>query len=182
MLSNFKRNIFLVANSNHQIQKYINQIDIRKIMGFILDEYDFNIDRNLRSPMLGLYSAFKELKNLRYQKLFALSCDNPLITPDFIEYMISQSIQFDCCIPRWNNGFLEPLLAIYPIEKAYKTSLQSLKRNKYKLVNVIGQNWNINYLSVEDQIKKIDPLLQSFKNINELEDLKQLESVFKNNI
>lgn len=177
-LSHFNKDIFLVANSNQQIQNYIDEIDIKEIMAFILDEYDFKPEKKIRSPMLGLYSAFKELKSLDYQKIFALSCDNPLITYNFIEYMIVQCVHYDSCIPRWNNGFLEPLLAIYPTEKAYKTSLKSLKESRYKLVNIIDKNWKINYISIEDKLKRIDPKLQSFKNVNNIEDIKKLDSFF----
>jgi len=180
-LAHFNNDIFLVANSKQQIQDYINEIDIRKVLAFIIDENDINMDKKLRSPMLGLYSAFKELKNLSYSKIFAISCDNPLITYNFIKYMIDQSIDYDSCIPRWNNGFLEPLLAIYPTKKAYENSLKSLKNNRYKLVNIINPDWKINYISIEEKIKKIDPYLQSFKNVNNIEDINQLESVYKKN-
>ncbi|MFX1357227.1 MAG: molybdenum cofactor guanylyltransferase [Promethearchaeota archaeon] len=180
-LAHFNNDIFLVANSKQQIQNYIDEIDIRRLSAFIIDEDHINKISKLRSPMLGLYSAFKELKNLGYPKVFALSCDNPLITYDFIKYMIDQSIAYDCCIPKWNNGFLEPLLAIYPTTKAYKTSLKSLKNNRYKLINIINQNWKINYISIEDKIKKVDPYLQSFKNVNNFEDINQLESIYKKN-
>ena len=106
-----------------------------------------------------------------------LSCDNPFIKFEVIEFVINQCKGFDCCIPKWKNNFLEPLLAIYPIGKAYETSLRNLKQNHYKLTKIIAQDWKINYISIEQYIKKIDPNLFSFKNINKLEDVKILESI-----
>ena len=69
--------------------------------------------------MLGIYSGLKELYRLDFEKLFLISCDMPLIKPNVIKYLVNDSDGFECCIPRWNNGFLEPFLAIYPVEKGY---------------------------------------------------------------
>lgn len=130
-----------------------------------------------RFPLIGLYSAFKELKKLGYKKTFVLSCDSPLIKYEVIDYLIKQCHEFDCCIPKWENDFLEPLLAIYQVNKAYETSLRNLKQKHYKLTKIIDQDWKTNYISIERDIKKIDPNLLSIKNINKLEDIKLLESI-----
>jgi len=150
-------------------------------LAFILDDYDIILNQKVRSPLLGLYSTFKELNKLAYQKVFALSCDNPLISYDVIDYMITECGQYDCCIPKWNNKFLEPLFAIYSVEKAYKTSLRNLKQKQYKLTKIIDKDWTVKNISIEQNIKYIDPNLLSFKNINNLGDLKTLESVFDKN-
>jgi len=94
--------------------------------------------------------------------------------------MIEHCNEFDCCIPKWENDFLEPLFAIYHIKKAYETSLRNLRQNHYKLTKIIDQSWKTNYISIEFDIKKIDPNLLSFKNINKLEDIKILESNLNN--
>ena len=136
-----------------------------------------SINQKSNSPLIGLYTTFKELKKLGYRKVFVLSCDNPLIKFEVIEFIINHCEGFDCCIPKWKNNFLEPLFAIYPIGKAYETSLRNLKQNHYKLTKIIAQDWKINYISIEQYIKKIDPNLFSFNNINKLEDVKILESI-----
>jgi molybdopterin-guanine dinucleotide biosynthesis protein A len=74
---------------------------------------------------------------------------------------------------------LEPLLAIYPINNAYETSRRNIKENQYKLTKIITKDWKTNYISIEQDIKKIDPDLLSFKNINKREDIKILESNLK---
>ena len=166
--------IFLVAHSKQQTQAYIDKIDIRQVMGFIIDNNSPLVDSNLHTPMKGLYSAYKELKDIGYEKAFTLSCDLPLINLEVIEFMINQSIGYDCCIPRWNNGFLEPLFAIYPIKEAYKKALENLKNHTYKLTNIISDKWKINFLSVEDSIKQFDENLLTFLNINTPEDIELL--------
>ncbi len=129
------------------------------------------------SPLIGLYTTFKELQKLGYKKVFVLSCDNPLVRFEVIEYLIKHCEGFDCCIPKWKNNFLEPLFAIYPIGKAYETSSRNLRKKHYKLTKIIAQNWKINYISIEQDIKKLDPNLLSFKNINKLEDITILDSI-----
>ncbi|MFX0083479.1 MAG: molybdenum cofactor guanylyltransferase [Candidatus Hodarchaeota archaeon] len=174
ILTQIQYNIFLVAHSKQQAQSYIDKINFKQIMGFIIDDNSLLSDSNMNTPMKGLYSAFKELKDIGYEKSFSLSCDLPLINLDVIEFMINQSVGYDCSIPRWNNGFLEPLFAIYPIKKAYISIEENLKNRKYKLTNIIDKNWKINFISIEKSIKKLDPNLLTFLNINTPEDIKLL--------
>ncbi len=168
--------IFLVAHSPKQVQKYINKIDIRNILAFILDDHKLIPNLKLHAPLLGLYSAFKELNKLGYKRTFALSCDTPLIQQKIITYIINQSYGFDCCVPRWNNGYIEPLLAIYRIKKAYHKSKVNLLKNDLKLTNLFDKNWRINYLSIEKSIKPLDEDLLTLININTPEDLKKFKT------
>ncbi len=105
-----------------------------------------------------------------------LSCDNPLVKFEVIEYIINQCEGFDCCIPKWKNNFLEPLLAIYPVNKAYETSKRNLRNNIFKLTKLISQAWKTKYISIEDEIWFLDKKFQSFININTKKDIVNLKS------
>jgi molybdopterin-guanine dinucleotide biosynthesis protein A len=178
-LNKFDYNIFLVRSSKEQIQKYIDKIDIRLITGFIIDETTIIPNQDLRVPVIGLYSAFKELKKLNYEKLLALPCDNPLIQYNVVNFLIEQSNGYDCCIPQWKNGFTEPLFAIYSIKKAIKRLKLNIQKKDLKLTNLVDENWNINFLSVENSIAKLDKDLHSFLNINSLKDVKKLVKIYQ---
>ncbi len=178
-LSDLKYDIFLVTNSIEQMQDYIKKVDIENLTAFIIDEKDIIPDKTLQTPMIGLYSAFNELKGLCYRKVLILSCDSPLIKKEVLEYLIEKCENSDCCIPKWENGFLEPLIAIYPIKKALKTIKRNFKNKLYKLTNILSTHWKINFISIEKEIKQIDSELSTFININELKDIEELKKKYK---
>ena len=182
ILRNFDYNIFLIAHDKKQIKNYMEKIDYRLITAFILDDLNDLSDHSIRSPLIGIYSALKELKNLDYEKAFILSCDMPLIKKSVIELIIKGCKNHDCCIPRWNNGYLEPLFAIYPISKTFLKAKENLQNSNFKLTALLDDSWKINYISIEEDIKEIDHNLLSFININGPIDLKKLNTLYKNGL
>ena len=179
VLSQFNHDIFIVAYSQNQIQEYIEKINYEKIMAFILDDRELVKDKNIRTPMIGMYSAFKELDKLGYEKAFVLSCDMPLINPEVVELLIQHSKGYDCCIPKWKNNYMEPLFAIYPVKKALKSSETNLKNELYKMLKIIEENWNTNYISVDDDIQPLDNNFLTFINVNSPIDLEKLLEVYQ---
>lgn len=168
----------MVAHSKYQVQEYIKEIDLKEIMAFIIDDDEINLHKNLHSPIKGLYSGFKELKDLNYKKVLVLACDAPLIQYNVIEFIIEQSNGFDCCIPIWNNEFMEPLFAIYPVKKGFQKAKENIENRDLKLINLLDKNWKINHLSVENLIKPLDEKLLSFININKPEDIEKLIEIY----
>lgn len=174
-LRQFEYNIFIAARSINQVQHYVNLIDINNVSAFIIDETNDPAEKNLQIPLIGLYSSFKELNDLGFKKTLVLSCDIPLINKKVVKYLIDCSKKFDCCIPQWSNGFLEPLCSIYPIQKALIISKKKLKTKDYKLINLINSSWKTNYISIEKWLRPIDQNLLSFININTLDDIEKLK-------
>ena len=177
-LSQFERKIYLVAHSKSQVELYQKKIKITKNYPFILDDEELIYEEKVRTPMLGLYSALKVLLDQGYEKAFTLSCDMPLIKKNVIEFLIEQSHGYDCCIPQWNSGFIEPLCAVYPIKEALHQIKINLERKQYKLSNLLDMNWKINYVSIENSIKIFDDKLITFTNINKLNDIKKLTEIY----
>ena len=139
-------------------------------------------DKELRTPMIGLYSAFKELNKLNYEKAFTFSCDSPLIKPEVVDLLLNQAEGYDCYIPRWENGFLEPLFAIYPVKDALEQAKKSLHNKTFKLTNLINENWKVNYLPIEYDIKPLDENLITFINVNGPIDIEKLMELYQGNI
>ncbi len=180
VLSQFNHDIYVVAYSQKQVQAYINKIDYRKITAFILDDREHIQEKNIRSPMIGMFSAFRELDKLGYYKAFTLSCDLPLIKPEIVELLITQAKKYDCCLPQWNNNYIEPLFAIYPVKKALQKIRENLKNRTFKLTNNLDKNWNIRYISIENEIQIIDEKLLTFININNHVDIEKLMELNQN--
>ncbi|MFX0042474.1 MAG: molybdenum cofactor guanylyltransferase [Candidatus Hodarchaeota archaeon] len=180
-LKQFDQDIFLVAHSEDQIFDYRKSIEFPKEISFILDDRVIFKYPKIFKPMLGIYSGLKELIKLNFEKAFLLSCDMPLIKPEIIKLMIDESDGYDCCIPRWNNGFLEPFFAIYPVEKGFYKAKEILTKENYGLYNFIDNNWKINYVSVENTIQPLDQNLVSLININGPIDLEKLLKFYNQN-
>ncbi len=180
-LNKFDQDIFLVAHSEEQVFNYRKSIEFPKEITFIVDDREIFKHLKIFKPMLGIYSGLKELFRLNFEKAFLLSCDMPLIKPEIIELMIKESEGYDCCIPRWNNGFLEPFFTIYPVEKGYYKAREILNSENYGLYNFIDKNWKINYVSVEKSIQPLDKNLVSLININGPIDLAKLIKFYMQN-
>ena len=178
-LSKFDEDVFLVANSEYQINSYYREINFPRDINFIVDDTEIIGESDVRTPMLGIYSGFKELNNLGFEKGFLLSGDMPLIKPEVIELLIKEVEGYDCCIPRWNNGFLEPLFAIYPVEKTYELAKKTIQEKNYALNSIIDKTWNINYISVEESIKPLDQNLIGLINVNGPIDLEKVIKLFQ---
>lgn len=178
-LSKFDEDVFLVANSEYQINSYYRKINFPRDINFIVDDTEIIGDSDVRTPMLGIYSGFKELNKLGFEKGFLLSGDMPLVKPKVIELLIKEVEGYDCCIPRWNNGFLEPLFAIYPVEKMYELAKKTIQEKNYALNSITDKTWNINYISVEESIKPLDQNLVGLINVNGPIDLEKVIKLYQ---
>jgi molybdopterin-guanine dinucleotide biosynthesis protein A len=180
VLSQLNYDIYVSAHSQKQVQNYVNNIDYRNITAFIIDDKEYIRDNNIRSPLIGMYSAFEELEKLGYKKTFTLSCDLPLIKIETIKFLITQANDdnVDCAIPRWNNNYLEPLFAIYPVAKGLQKIKENLENHTYKLLKILDKSWNIKYISIEKEIQPLDEKLLTFININNHVDIEKLLELY----
>lgn len=71
--------------------------------------YDVLVDTLMIGPIGGIYTA------LSLGDVFVVAGDMPLIVPEFIDFIIDvfQRAKKPACVPRWENGYLEPLHAAY---------------------------------------------------------------------
>lgn len=119
-------------------------------------------------PMSGLITAGRKSK---YDYIFVLSADSPLITGDFFKYLYNNINGCDGVIPVV-NGKEYPLIALY--KKHVLLSMeQEYKNNEYKLLKSLKKH-NILYIE-ENEIFKAGFKKDMFININYKEDLKSLE-------
>ena len=178
-LYKFNRDMFLVAHSQEQIDAYKEKINFGENISFFTDDIELIQEEDLRTPLIGLYTAFKKLRKLDYDKAFMFSCDSPLIKFEVVDLLLRQAEGYDCYIPRWENGFLEPLFAIYPVKEAFEQARDSLLNKTYKLTNLINENWKVNYVPIEYDIKPLDDNLITFINVNGPIDIEKLMEIYQ---
>jgi len=178
-LTKFDEDVFLIAHSEYQINSYYKKINFPRDINFVVDDTEFLEDAELRTPMLGIYSGFKELDRLGFEKGFLLSGDMPLIKPKVVELMINSIKGYDCSIPKWNTGYLEPLFAIYSVKNTFELAKKSIQERNYALNKIIDESLDINYISVEESIKPLDQNLVSLINVNGPIDLEKVIRMYQ---
>lgn len=175
-LSSFDEDLFLVARSEEQMFSYKKKYDFPKEVSFIIDDRELLSQSNLLTPLLGIYSGLKKLAKLGFKKSFIISGDMPVIKHEVIKLIINQGENFDCCIPKWKNGYLETLFAIYPVKETFIRARDILKKDDHYGLNKLidEEEWKIKYISVEDDIKPLDENLISLTNVNGPIDIEKL--------
>jgi len=150
--------IILVARNPEQCSRFqkIEGIrcitDIRKGMG----------------PIGGLHAGSVAAEG---DLIFVSACDMPCINPAVISYLFEHIDGYDAAIPVWNPDMLEPLHAVYR-----KTALVAYLESHDSLsLRAMIMNLHARYIPV-DEIKKFDPDLLTFTNINKLEDLERMNT------
>jgi len=130
---------------------------------------------NQKGLLVGLYSG---LKTSVSQYNLVVGCDMPFLKVELLQYMRDKIDSNDIIIPRYARSYVEPLCAIYS-----KVCLEVMKRNiKVGILSVrkIFPYLKVKYIE-EKEIKKVDPELNSFFNVNYKEDFIRAEELIKGN-
>lgn len=119
--------------------------------------------RHVRGPLTGVYTGIKEAGG----DVFVVACDMPFINPALIAWLASLSPGHDLVIPVV-GGFAEPLFGVY---SAGSMSLMedALARGCRRVRDIFGR-LDVRYV-VEDELRRHDPGLYSFVNVNTPADL-----------
>lgn len=115
-----------------------------------------------KGALTGLVSSLPKI-NSEYVAIVA--CDCPRINPAAIKFLLKRARGHDAGIPRWPNGYIEPLQAVYKTEKLRRAAEEAWKDGKMKLYDVLKLMKDAVYVSTEN-LRKVDPKLKSFLNLN----------------
>ena len=165
-ISSITNEVFIVLNSKSHFNQYANFF---KESVLVVDEFPKS------SPLIGAYTGFKHI-NTDYTYL--LPCDTPLITIRVLLLLRETSSSADAVIPRHSNGYIEPLQAIYKTKNAREASQKAISMGYSNLRSMIDLLHNVIYLPT-NKIKKFDPKLLTFFNINTKNDLHECEKLLK---
>ena len=126
-------------------------------------------------PLAGFLSG---LERASFSYSIVIGCDMPFVDPAVVKFLfeIGSSAGYDAAIPKWGNGMLEPLHAVYqnaPMRAAIKGGV---RKGAGKISDILLQLQNVYFLPVA-RIREIDPSLKTFTNINTTEELKKIQTL-----
>ncbi|WP_297478717.1 molybdenum cofactor guanylyltransferase MobA [Thermococcus sp.] len=130
--------------------------------------YGVVIDELLVGPMGGIYTA------LSLGDAFVVAGDMPLLVPEFVDFIIERFYleKKPACVPRWSNGYLEPLHAAYLRE--FRSFLgEKIKSGRYAINRAIRES-EACYIEIESLPKE---WRESFFNVNTREDLGRIRGI-----
>jgi len=153
-----------------------SKYQIGGIEGLFQGKANIVVDKSrTQSPLIGASTGFGNAKG-KYSLL--LPCDTPFVSSRMASLLLDLCINKSAVIPRWPNGHIEPLQAVYHTKSALTATKVALKEKKLDLRSMIAHLKSIRYISTL-VLKQIDSELLTFFNINTLEDLTKAEYRFK---
>ena len=75
--------------------------------------------------------------------------------------------------PRHENGLIEPLHSVYRSDAALEAVEASIKAGERRIAAPVKRLKDVAYVS-DAEIRKVDPELETFLNINEAEDMRRV--------
>ena len=112
-----------------------------------------------RGPAFALEQALREIS---FEAAFACSCDLPFVNGDLARLLCTMLSEHDAVIPHV-NGKLQPLHAVY--RKSCAKILATMQTAGLHSLHEITEFANVRIVD-EDEIRKHDPKLRSFFNVN----------------
>jgi len=141
-----------------------------ELLNSILPGYTYAYDEfENKGPLCGMLSGLTLCRN---EFCFIAACDMPFINEDVVKMLFSMVEGHDAAIPRREDGFLEPLHAVYKCRPMIWESRKAIEQGENTILAPIFRI-NVNYMSIET-ISKIDPTLKTFININTPEDMERI--------
>ncbi|MEM2083992.1 MAG: NTP transferase domain-containing protein [Nitrososphaerota archaeon] len=132
-------------------------------------------DSSIDSPLISIINCFKKISSI---SSIVLKCNLPLLTMDFLNFLLEASTKFNAVIPRWPNEKTEFLCASYRIKPFLEASEKSLANKDYSMNNVVKNMRNVLYI-LTSALKNFDEELLLFKEASTINDAKKIENLIK---
>lgn len=131
--------------------------------------------REEKSPLIGALTGFECVQG-KYSLL--LPCDTPFVSSNIASLLLDLCINRSAVIPRWPNGYIEPLQAAYHTKSALTAARAALEQRKLDLRSMIACLRGVRYVSTM-VLQQLDSKLLTFFNVNNLGDLRRAEFMLK---
>lgn len=168
IISNIVDEKIVVVSSKVQAEKFAKVVD--PDVKVLIDASD------VQSPLVGALTGFEETRG---EYALLLPCDTPLVSKDVLLLLFELCINKTAAIPRWPNGYIEPLQAVYRTKPALEAAKNALSEGKLDIRSMVEKLRGIRYVSTL-VLQQLDPTLRTFFNVNTPLDLKKAEFTLRN--
>mgnify|MGYP003885558797 CR=1 FL=1 len=128
------------------------------------------------SPRAPLVGALSGALNASGEYLLVLPCDQPLLSTETLEKILQLCRGHDALIPRWPNGYIEPLTAAYRREGFVEGATRSLEGSSLRVRDVLIHLGDVVYVDVRELSP--EPEIE-FLNVNTPEDLDRAREILE---
>lgn len=128
-------------------------------------------ERGEQSPLVALITGARAIsaRDVAY-----LGCDHPLLAPKILEALFEAGGEYDAAIPRWPDGRIEPMVAVYGRERTLAAAIDAVDSRRFANTDMISRLPRVRYVPTED-LRWYDPHLDSFVNVNSPADVAEAE-------
>lgn len=130
---------------------------------------------DVQTPLVGALTGFEKARG---EHSLLLSCDTPLVSREVLMLLLELCANKSAVVPRWPNGYIEPLQAVYRTKPALVAAENALNNGKLDMRSMLENLHGVRYVSTL-VLQQLDPELRTFFNINTPLDLKKAESMLK---
>jgi len=159
----------VVTGSDEQREKVVSLLKSRARV--IVDKYEDH------SPLIGALTGLENVEN-EHEYALLLPCDAPFVSMEIAMLLLNLCVNRSAAIPRWPNGYIEPLQAAYHIKNAIRAGEKALEEGKRDMLSMINYMRGVRYISTL-VLQQYDAELLSFFNVNTPQDLKRAESLLQ---
>lgn len=121
----------------------------------------------------GIYAG---LAAAREEHSLVVACDMPLLRHRLLRHLLAQPRDFDVLLPRLAGGQVEPLHAVYS-RACLEPILRQLAAGRHRIISFLG-DVRVRYIE-EAELRRLDPELRSFFNVNTPADLAALPQLLQ---
>jgi molybdopterin-guanine dinucleotide biosynthesis protein A len=136
----------------------------------------FAVDtRESEGPLIGALTGFSVTQG---EYALVLPFDTPFVSKDVVLLLFDLCVGRSAAIPRWPNGQIEPLHAVYRVDEALAAAEAAVVAGRLDMRGMIERMRGVRFLSTL-VVTEVDPELKSFFNINTPLDLKKAEAMIR---
>jgi molybdopterin-guanine dinucleotide biosynthesis protein A len=132
-------------------------------------------ESRVSSPLAGTLTGARKARG---NVCLLLACDTPLLSSNVLSLLLDLGCSYEAIIPKWPNGNIEPLQAVYDTGKIREAAAEAIEAKERRMYDAIKRLGKVLYFSTEI-LKVLDSNLETFENINTLEDLGRVSGLLK---